>query len=158
MKKLFLNTVLALTLLSFFSFNFSLTAHAENEDITEAGDYLQIILPAIAGLSTFVAGNPEGGLWDREGTYQAIKSIGFSVATQGVTKRVFNKVRPDASDTYSYPSGHTTGAFAGPDLLTSAMDTCGEFQPFWRQDLLPTAGFNHITTLRMIRSQAPASD
>ena len=74
-KKLYLYKVLMLTLLSFFSLNISRLAHAENEDITEAGDYLQIILPAVAGLSTFVAGNPEGGLWDREGTYQAIKSI-----------------------------------------------------------------------------------
>jgi hypothetical protein len=36
-------------------------ARAENEDVTEAGDYLQIILPAIAGVSTLFAGNPEGG-------------------------------------------------------------------------------------------------
>ena len=104
MKKLFFKTVFALTLLSFFSLNFSLTAYAENEDITEAGDYLQFILPAVAGLSTFVAGNPEGGLWDREGTYQAIKSIGFSLATMGVAKELTQKLRPDASDTSSYPS------------------------------------------------------
>lgn len=158
MKKLFLNTVLVLTLLPFFSLNFSLTAHAENEDITEAGDYLQIILPAIAGLSTFVAGNPEGGLWDREGTYQAIKSIGFSVATQGLTNSCLTKFDRMPVIPTRFPRGIQQVLLPGQDLLISAMDTCGEFQPFWRPVLLPTAGFSHLTTLRMIRSQAPASD
>jgi membrane-associated phospholipid phosphatase len=157
MKKLFLNTVLALTLLSFFSLNYSLTAYAENEDITEAGDYLQIILPAIAGLSTFVAGNPEGGLWDREGTYQAIKSIGFSLATMGVAKELVQKVRPDFSDEVSFPSGHTTAAFAGAGFIDQ------RYGHWWGVPALLAAGFTAYSRIQsynhfaMIRSQAPAS-
>ena len=73
-------------------------AHAENEDITEAGDYLQIILPAIAGVSTLVAGNPEGGWVDREGLYQFTKSLTASLVTMGVGKEISKKLRPDASD------------------------------------------------------------
>ncbi len=92
-------------------------AHAENEDITEAGDYLQIILPAIAGLSTFVAGNPEGGWVDREGLYQFTKSLSSSLVTMGIGKQVSKKLRPDASDNASHPSGHTTAAFAGAGFI-----------------------------------------
>jgi membrane-associated phospholipid phosphatase len=142
MKKLFLNTVLALTLLSFFSLNYSLTAYAENEDITEAGDYLQIILPAIAGLSTFVAGNPEGGLWDREGTYQAIKSIGFSLATMGVAKELVQKVRPDFSDEVSFPSGHTTAAFAGAGFIDQ------RYGHWWGVPALLAAGFTAYSRIQ----------
>jgi membrane-associated phospholipid phosphatase len=117
MKKIFLKTVFALTLFAFFSLSFSPLAHAENEDLTKAGDALQFILPAVAGLSTFVAGNPEGGLWDREGTYQFTKSLSFSLATMGVGKQMAEKIRPDASDNQSYPSGHTTAAFAGAGFI-----------------------------------------
>lgn len=103
--------------LSFFLVFSPQPADAENEDITEAGDYLQIILPAIAGLSTFVAGNPDGGGWDREGTYQFTKSLGASLVTMGVGKQISKKLRPDASDNASHPSGHTTAAFAGAGFI-----------------------------------------
>jgi membrane-associated phospholipid phosphatase len=135
MKKQFFKTVLSLTLLSFLSFYFSPTAFAENEDITEAGDYLQIILPAVAGLSTFVAGNDEGGLWDKEGTYQVIKSIGFSLATMGVGKEFFQKIRPDFSDPVSFPSGHTTAAFAGAGFIDQ------RYGHWWGVPALLLAGF-----------------
>jgi membrane-associated phospholipid phosphatase len=142
MKKLFLNTVLVLTLLPFFSLNLSPVAHAENEDITEAGDALQIILPAAAVLSTFVAGNPEGGLWDREGTYQAIKSIGFSLATMGVAKELAQKIRPDASDSSSYPSGHTTAAFAGAGFIDQ------RYGHWWGVPALLLAGFTAYSRIQ----------
>ena len=94
-----------------------LPAHAEDEDITDAGDYLQIILPTIAGVSTLFAGNPEGGLVDKEGFYQFSKSLGASLATMGVGKGISGKLRPDASDRSSHPSGHTTAAFAGAGFI-----------------------------------------
>ena len=95
----------------------SLPAHAEDKDVTEAGDYLQFILPAIAGVSTLFAGNPEGGWVDREGLYQFTKSLTASLATMGVGKEISKKLRPDASDRASYPSGHTTAAFAGAGFI-----------------------------------------
>jgi len=111
-----LKRMFALVVSSFFLF-VSLPAHAENEDITEAGDYLQIILPAIAGVSTLFAGNPEGGWVDREGLYQFTKSLTASLATMGVGKEISKKLRPDASDRASHPSGHTTAAFAGAGFI-----------------------------------------
>lgn len=142
MKKLFLNTVFALTLFFFFSLNISPAVHAENEDITEAGDYLQIILPAVAGLSTFVAGNDEGGLWDKQGTYQAIKSIGFSLATMGVGKELAEKIRPDFSDPVSFPSGHTTAAFAGAGFIDQ------RYGHWWGVPALLAAGFTAYSRIQ----------
>ena len=116
MRKSLLTPFFAIALPFFFVFSPQPT-HAENEDITEAGDYLQIILPAIAGLSTLVAGNPEGGWVDREGLYQFSKSLGSSLVTMGIGKQVSKKLRPDASDNASHPSGHTTSAFAGAGFI-----------------------------------------
>ena len=142
MKKRLLNTLLFSTLFSFFFLHFTPTAFAENEDITEAGDYLQIILPAVAGLSTFVAGNDEGGLWDKEGTYQAIKSIGFSLATMGVGKELAQKIRPDFSDAVSFPSGHTTAAFAGAGFIDQ------RYGHWWGVPALLLAGFTGYSRIQ----------
>ncbi len=142
MKKQIFKTVLFLTMLSFLSFHFSPIAFAENEDITEAGDYLQFILPVVAGLSTFMAGNPEGGLWDKEGTYQAVKSIGFSLATMGVQKELAKKIRPDFSDPVSFPSGHTTAAFAGAGFIDQ------RYGHGWGVPALLAAGFTAYSRIQ----------
>ena len=42
------------------------------------GDIMQIALPVGAGVSTFVAGAPDGSMWDREGTKQFAYSFGAS--------------------------------------------------------------------------------
>jgi hypothetical protein len=91
--------------------------YAENKDATEVGDWLQILLPVLAGTSTFIAGNPEGGLWDKEGTYQFIKSFGSAWATTTVWKGVAGKVRPESNSPTSFPSGHTTAAFGGAAFI-----------------------------------------
>jgi len=142
MKKQYLKTVLFLFLLPFFSFHFSTPAMAENEDITNAGDYTQILLPVIAGLSTFVAGNPEGGLWDREGTYQAVKSVGFACATMGIGKSLAQKIRPDFSDEHSFPSGHTTAAFAGAGFIDR------RYGHLWGIPALLAAGFTGYSRIQ----------
>ena len=54
---------------------------------------------------------------DREGLYQFSKSLGSSLVTMGIGKQVSKKLRPDASNNASYPSGHTTGAFAGAGFI-----------------------------------------
>ena len=92
-------------------------AHAENRDATEVGDWLQILLPVFAGTSTFIAGNPEGGLWDKEGTYQFIKSFGSAWGTTTIWKGVASKVRPESNSPTSFPSGHTTAAFGGAAFI-----------------------------------------
>ncbi|MEW5737256.1 MAG: phosphatase PAP2 family protein [Thermodesulfobacteriota bacterium] len=91
--------------------------HSENENITQIGDVLQIALPAVAGASTFIAGNDEGGIWDKEGTLQFAEAFGAAWSTTYVWKYAAHKLRPKASNSYSYPSGHSMGAFTGAAFI-----------------------------------------
>jgi membrane-associated phospholipid phosphatase len=134
MKPHRLKRIFALVVSPFFFF-MSSPVHAENQDITEAGDYLQIILPAVAGVSTLFAGNPEGGWVDREGLYQFTKSLTASLVTMGVGKEVSKKLRPDGSDRASHPSGHTTAAFAGAGFIDQ------RYGHAWGIPALVAAGF-----------------
>ena len=81
-----------------------------DKDIAEIGDWVQIGLP-IAGYV---------GAWlsdDREGTRQLTRTlIGASVSAH-VFKQLAERSRPDASDSRSFPSGHTTAAFAGSEFI-----------------------------------------
>lgn len=110
-------------------------ATGENEDITEVGDWVQIILPALAWTSTFVAGSPDGKRWDREGTAQATKAIGGAIATTTLWKGLAGKMRPNESNEYSFPSGHTTAAFAGAGFIDV------RYGHFWGIPALLAAGF-----------------
>jgi hypothetical protein len=92
-------------------------SYAKDETVEEIGDYLQVVLPAAAWASTFIAGSPDGGLWDKEGTKQATLSIGSALATMTAAKYIVAKTRPSGKDRSSYPSGHTTGAFTGAVFL-----------------------------------------
>ena len=88
-------------------------AHAN--DLTEAGDVLQIALPVTAFLSTYLYDDPEG-------RGQFSKSFLTSWATVYGIKVVGNKVRPGDVDpeeegNLSFPSGHTMGAFSGASFL-----------------------------------------
>ena len=85
-------------------------AWAENPDITEAGDILQIVLPATAGVATLFEK-------DWEGTKQFTKSLGTALATTYAMKVTFRKLGPGESDKYSFPSGHTTSAFSGASFI-----------------------------------------
>jgi len=134
-KRILRQPAAVLILLCLFTLAFCPAAYAENEDITDIGDYLQIVLPSVAMLSTFVAGNPEGGLWDREGTYQGIKAIGLSLSAMGIGKAMADKIRPDASDPNSFPSGHTTAAFAGAGFIDQ------RYGHWWGVPALLAAGF-----------------
>lgn len=93
------------------------TGWCDNPDITQAGNILQFVLPGLALGSTFFAGNPEGGLWDREGTKQAAYSMATSAAFVISGKEIARKLRPDGSDRNSFPSGHTAAAFSGASFL-----------------------------------------
>jgi hypothetical protein len=86
------------------------TATAENEAITDAGDYVQLLLPAAAwGVSM--------GTGDREGALQFTKAfIGANLTTQ-ITKNAFGRLRPNASNNHSFPSGHTMASFVGAEFL-----------------------------------------
>jgi membrane-associated phospholipid phosphatase len=88
-------------------------AHAN--DLTEAGDVLQIALPVTAFLSTYLYDDPEGRA-------QFSKSFLTSWTTVYGIKVIGNKVRPGDMDpqeegNLSFPSGHTMGAFSGASFL-----------------------------------------
>lgn len=73
--------------------------------VEQAGDIIQKALPAVAGLSTLLAG-------DTEGSWQFVKSFSANLAATYVLKYALNKPRPEgASDGLAFPSGHTSVAF-----------------------------------------------
>ena len=85
-------------------------AYASDQDIVDAGDALQYLLPASAYLGTTIAR-------DKEGAIMYTKSL----ITQGVVvaagKEIARKFRPSGTSTKSYPSGHTAAAFSGASFL-----------------------------------------
>jgi len=85
-------------------------AQAYQDKVTEAGDVLQIILPAGAFLTTLV-------LKDWQGSKEFLLGGGVSlVAVHGV-KELSGVGRPDESTYNSFPSGHTAAAFYGPAFI-----------------------------------------
>jgi membrane-associated phospholipid phosphatase len=85
-------------------------ARGENAEITEAGDILQIALPAAAGVATLLEK-------DWEGSKQFAYHFGTSWGTVYALKFGVTKIRPSESNRYSFPSGHTMGAFAGSSFI-----------------------------------------
>ena len=85
-------------------------AHAYEDSVTEAGDVLQIILPAGAFVTTLI-------LKDWQGSKEFLLGGGVSlVAVHGV-KELSGVGRPDESTYNSFPSGHTAAAFYGPAFI-----------------------------------------
>ena len=85
-------------------------AEANDQDIVEAGDVLQIVLPLGALGSTFLTD-------DKEGRWQFTKSFGAGWLTTRVLKVVVGKTRPNSGNQESFPSGHTFGAFSGAAFI-----------------------------------------
>lgn len=113
-----LSTAMAITYVALVSFSAPRRAYAdENPDVTEAGDVLQILLPALAGTSTLFAGAPDGSLWDREGTWQFMKSFGATIGTVHALKQATGKLRPNRSNRESFPSGHAAATFSGAAFI-----------------------------------------
>lgn len=85
-------------------------AAAGNDDLRKAGDVLQVLLPALAAATTVV-------LRDWEGTLELARASGTSLGTTYIFKYTTGRFRPDNSDRYSFPSGHTNNAFLGPGFM-----------------------------------------
>ena len=83
---------------------------AQDIDYEKLGDNLQIALPASALVSTFI--------WKdhQKAPLQFIKTMGTSFVVTHRLKRAINKERPNGRD-YSFPSGHTSIAFAGAAFI-----------------------------------------
>ncbi|MCL1786241.1 MAG: phosphatase PAP2 family protein [Alphaproteobacteria bacterium] len=78
--------------------------------IEEAGDYLQVIVPAYAF-----------GMAMNEKDWTGAKQFGYSFGAMqaGVLglKTLIDEERPDKSDNRSFPSGHTASAFSGATFI-----------------------------------------
>ena len=88
--------------------------HASQQNVTDAGDILQIAVPLTALSGTFFADDPEG-------RWQFGKSFGLAIATVQAGKQIFKKLRPGSSLTAraSFPSGHTAAATSGAAFIYS---------------------------------------
>lgn len=86
-----------------------------NGNYTHLDNYIQY-LPAVAGHVLSIAGiKGKHKLFDR----LMIDGMAAAIATTVIftVKRTSQETRPDFSDTYSFPSGHTATAFASAELL-----------------------------------------
>jgi membrane-associated phospholipid phosphatase len=90
---------------------FALAAPAlAKSDVEIAADVLQIALPALAGAGAV-------GLSDWEGAGQLLRSATSAVVLTTTLKYAIDARRPNGGGE-SFPSGHTTLAFAGASYLT----------------------------------------
>lgn len=85
-------------------------ARAEDKDITRAGDTIQLLLPLSAYLTARFRG-------DKEGAAQLAKAAVAAGLSAHIVKTAAERRRPDASDTRSFPSGHTTAAYVGAEFI-----------------------------------------
>jgi hypothetical protein len=81
----------------------ALARESESEDkteqrIREVGDVVQVALPVSALAGTLLAK-------DKDGSFQFLKSFGFGTASVWALKEIAQKLRPDASNPNSFPSG-----------------------------------------------------
>lgn len=88
----------------------SLCAKAQQTAIETTGDIIQIALPSMAFVSTFI--------WQSNDKpyFQFAKSFALTHIVSQSTKRIVNKERPNGGN-YSFPSGHTAAAFQGAAFL-----------------------------------------
>jgi hypothetical protein len=126
-------------------------------------DYLQFA-PAIAAFSL-----PLIGVHGQHNFVDQVMIFGLSNVIMGLTvypaKRIFNSMRPDSSDRFSFPSGHTTEAFANAEFLRleyrgqspwygiagyAAAATTGYLRMYhdkhWLNDVLAGAGIGILST------------
>jgi hypothetical protein len=85
-------------------------ASEKDKDIAEIGDWVQILLPVSGYVGAWITG-------DKEGAYQLTKVLGAAGISAQIFKAAAARGRPDAKDDRSFPSGHTTAAFAGSEFI-----------------------------------------
>ena len=76
----------------------------------KAGDVLQLALPVAAISSTYYMN-------DYYGFTSFMKSYISTISTTYLLKEITRKNRPDGTDHRSFPSGHTSSAFAGASFI-----------------------------------------
>ena len=124
----------------------SLTAHGQQRH----GDGLDDVLQHVPMASVFVlkACDVENGTSWQELALTALASYTLSAATTYSLKQLVAERRPDKSDRRSFPSGHSTFAFAGATMLTHEF---GHLSPW-----VPIGGYGLATLTavdRLVRNR-----
>ncbi|AIW16697.1 phosphatase PAP2 family protein [Vibrio tubiashii] len=112
MKKSIVSMAVGLCLCSSLSYAGNAITDNVNDDHVVAGDYIQVALP-LTGL--FAAWLHD----DAEGAKQLTYSLATTVGIVQAGKYAIGRVRPNASNYASFPSGHTAAAFSGAAFLQS---------------------------------------
>ncbi len=90
-------------------FLFGVWLHAKSQ-VEKAGDILTLLIPAVAYGATLYTG-------DKEGQLEFYKSYATTVITTDILKRIVREKRPCCDSPYSFPSGHSSSAFAGAAFI-----------------------------------------
>ncbi|MEH6452575.1 MAG: phosphatase PAP2 family protein [Psychromonas sp.] len=112
MEKIFKLSLLSSLLISSSAFSESYFTGSTNDSVVEAGDMIQILIPATGLFATWMYD-------DLEGAKQLTYSLGTTVLTVQGLKYVVGRNRPNNSAWNSFPSGHTAAAFSGASFLQS---------------------------------------
>jgi len=80
-----------------------------------ADDYLRYAPAAAVYALNLIGIKGKHNIADQTGLY--LLSMGIMGVSTTVVKRVVDRNRPDGSDNYSFPSGHTASAFAAAEFL-----------------------------------------
>ncbi|MGR5127402.1 phosphatase PAP2 family protein [Photobacterium swingsii] len=83
-----------------------------NDEFVEAGDMLQILLPATGLFAAWMYD-------DAEGAKQLVYATASTQAIVQGMKFTIGRKRPNESNWHSFPSGHTSAAFSGAAFLQS---------------------------------------
>lgn len=112
MKRLLSSLVVSSALLSAASFANNSIQTSTTDSIVEAGDLLQILVPATGYFATWMHGD-----------WQGAEQLTYSILTTGAIvhggKFIVSRNRPNNSNWSSFPSGHTASAFSGASFLQS---------------------------------------
>jgi membrane-associated phospholipid phosphatase len=126
----------------FFGAWAALYANSSVETIEEVGDVTQI-LPALTGMGMAL------GTKDWVGTRQYIYGLLTATAMTHFQKNAVDKYRPNASNTQSYPSGHTQASFSGAGFIQR------RYGPKWG---IPAMVMASYTAFSRVRAQKHFTD
>lgn len=113
----------------------SIAEDGTTEALEEFGDIMQLALPLAALGTTYVLG-------DEEGSKQFYKSFFTALGTTTTLKGVYSKLRPKSKSRTSFPSGHTTAAFAGAAFID------GRYGHTWGAIAYTAAGLTGYSRIR----------
>lgn len=90
---------------------------SSQDNVETAGDYLQVILPAVAFGSSYFFDDQSTP--DNLRYKQFVKSFSLGLATTHLLKFSLEKRRPNGNNENSFPSGHTFAAFSSAAFINS---------------------------------------